>query len=172
MTYAIWQPGIGSTSSLPTTKEIDSNRIEVQRLLLTLASKSLYVPANVLPVKGVKALTYLATCPDKQIVLSVLCSQLNTVLNYNPASWRVPYDHVVYQDPKQLLVTYSLELLLAIIVYPIPEDTKGLVPKNYFRHFLGRVHRLQDFEFITEGMIRILNQPVSSLYPEPADLSC
>lgn len=32
-----------------------------------------------LPVKGVKAITYIATCPDKQIVLTVLCSLLNTV---------------------------------------------------------------------------------------------
>jgi hypothetical protein len=30
-------------------------------------------------VKGVKAITYIATCPDKQVVLSVLCSLLNTV---------------------------------------------------------------------------------------------
>jgi hypothetical protein len=30
-------------------------------------------------VKGVKAITYIATCSDKQVVLSVLCSLLNTV---------------------------------------------------------------------------------------------
>ena len=34
---------------------------------------------GILPVKGVKAITYLATCPDKQVVLSTLCSLLNTV---------------------------------------------------------------------------------------------
>jgi hypothetical protein len=34
---------------------------------------------GILPVKGVKAITYIATCPDKQVVLSVLCSLLNTV---------------------------------------------------------------------------------------------
>lgn len=35
--------------------------------------------ADVLSVKGVKAITYIASCPDKQVVLSLLCSQLNTV---------------------------------------------------------------------------------------------
>ena len=35
-------------------------------------------------------------------------------------------------------------------------------PKNYFRHFLGRLHRLQDFQFIVDGMLRTLNQPVNS----------
>ncbi|KAG8529681.1 uncharacterized protein KY384_005162 [Bacidia gigantensis] len=160
VTYAIWQPGIGCTTAMNASKEMESNRTEVMRLLLTLTSKSLYQPPHVLPTKGVRALTYLAACPDKQIVLSLLCSQLNTVLNYNAASWRVPYDHVVYKDPKQLLVTYSLEILLTIIVYPLPENSKGIVPKNYFRHFLGRLHRLQDFEFIADGIARALNQPL------------
>ena len=160
VTYAIWQKGVGCTATMTATKEMESNRIEILRLLLTLSSKSLYMPAHLLPIKGVKALTYLATCPDKQLVLSLLCSQLNTALNYNPATWRVPYDHVVYKDPKQLLVTYSLQLLLTLLLYPIPEDSKKNIPKNYFRHFLGRLHRLQDLEFLAEGMIRTLNQPV------------
>lgn len=34
---------------------------------------------DVLSVKGVNAITYITTCPDKQVVLSLLCSQLNTV---------------------------------------------------------------------------------------------
>ena len=132
---------------------------------------------DVLPTKGVKALTYITTCPDKQVVLSMLCSQLNTVssrlsikifvltdaqtLKYNPASWRVPYDHVVYKDPKQMLVSYCLQLLLVLLLYPIPEDGNGPASKNYFRHFLGRLHRPQDFQFLVDGMMRTLNQPVS-----------
>lgn len=35
--------------------------------------------AGLLPVQGVKAITYIATCPDKQVVLTLLCSLLNTV---------------------------------------------------------------------------------------------
>ncbi|KAL9098465.1 MAG: hypothetical protein Q9163_005880 [Psora crenata] len=166
VTYAIWQKGVGCTSAMSTSKEMESNRTEVLRLLLTLSSKSLYMPAHVLPGRGVKALTYLVTCPDKQLVLSLLCSQLNTALNYNPASWRVPYDHVVYKDPKQLLVTYSLQFLLTLLLYPIPENSKEYGSKNFFRHFLGRLHRLQDFEFMAEGMAKTLNQPlqISSSY--------
>jgi hypothetical protein len=80
-------------------------------------------------------------------------------LKYNPASWRVPYDHVVFKDQKQVLVTYSLQLLLVIILYPIPESVPGQT-KNFYRHFLGRLHRSQDFQFLVEGMTRILNQPV------------
>ena len=176
VTFAIWERGIGGSTSLNATKEMESNRVEVLRLMLTMTSKSLYLPTHALPVKGVKALTYIASCPDKQVVLSLLCSQLNTVLNYNPATWRMPYDHVVYKDPRQLLVTYSLEFLLVILLYPIPENDKGHTSKNYFRHFLGRLHRLQDFEYLSEGMMRTLKQPVSltskSLCPLLMHRSC
>ena len=97
VTYAIWQNGVGCVTPMQSSKEMENNRTEILRLLLTLSSKSLYMPArtyktitrvltsvrssksDLVPAKGVKALTYITTCPDKQIVLSLLCSQLNTV---------------------------------------------------------------------------------------------
>jgi hypothetical protein len=84
-------------------------------------------------------------------------------MKYNPAIWRVPYDHVVWKDSKQILVIYCLQLLLVILLYPIPEDGRGAPPKNYYRHYFGRLHRPQDFQFLVEGMTRILNQPVSEI---------
>ncbi|KAL1593827.1 hypothetical protein SLS60_010560 [Paraconiothyrium brasiliense] len=162
VTYAIWQSGVGCNTPTASTKEFENNRTEILRLLLTLASKSMYMSANVLPVTGVKAITYMATCSDKQVVLSVLCSLLNTTLKYNPASWRVPYDHVVFKDQKQILVTYCLQLLLVLILYPIPEPGTGTPPRNSFRYFLGRLHRPQDFQFLVDGMTRILNQPLQA----------
>ncbi len=79
VTYAIWQSGVGCNTSIPTTRERESNRCEILRLLLTLASHSMYLSPSVLPQQGTRALTYICSCPDKQIVLSVLCSLLNTV---------------------------------------------------------------------------------------------
>lgn len=79
VSYSIWQSGVGCNTAVPTTKEYESNRSEILRLLLTIASRSMYMSPNVLPTKGTKALTYICTCPDKQVVLSVLCSLLNTV---------------------------------------------------------------------------------------------
>ncbi len=81
VTYAIWVSGVGCNTSIGTSKEFESNRTEILRLLLTLTSQSMYVSANLLPVQGVKAISYIVTCPDKQVVLSVLCSLLNTVSN-------------------------------------------------------------------------------------------
>ena len=78
VTYAIWQSGVGCNTSVGTSKEFENNRTEILRLLLTLSSQSMYMSASLLPVTGVKAITYIVTCPEKQVVLSVLCSLLNT----------------------------------------------------------------------------------------------
>lgn len=127
ITYAIWQSGVGCNTSIASTKEFESNRCEILRLLLALTSQSMYIPANLLPVQGVRAITYIASCPDKQVVLSLLCSLLNTVsltsqperlekliitkaLKYNPVSWRVPYNPLALKEPKEALVTYSLQV--------------------------------------------------------------
>jgi hypothetical protein len=161
VSYAIWQSGVGCNAAVPTTREFESNRIEILRLLLTMAGQSMYTSANVLPGSGVRALTHICSCPDKQVVLSMLCSLLNTTLKFNPASWRVPYNPLQSKDPKQVLVTYALQFLLVVLIYPIPERD-GATPKNYYRHYLGRVHRAQDFQFMVDGMARILNQPLQA----------
>jgi hypothetical protein len=74
----------------------------------------------------------------------------------------VPYNALVFKDPKEILVTYALQFLLATLLYPIPEQNGMATPKNYYRHFLGRLHRPQDFQFLVDGMTRILNQPLQS----------
>ncbi|KAI1342254.1 high-temperature-induced dauer-formation protein-domain-containing protein [Xylariaceae sp. FL0016] len=162
VSYAIWQSGVGCNTALPTTKDYENNRCEILRLLLTIAGHSMYMSANVLPTRGIRALTYMCTCSEKQVVLSVLCSLLNTTLKYNPASWRVPINALVFRDSKEILVTYTLQLLLVLLLYPIPESASGSMRKNYYRHFLGRLHRPQDFQFIVDGMTRILNQPMQA----------
>ncbi|KAL7273727.1 hypothetical protein RUND412_003408 [Rhizina undulata] len=170
VSYAIWQSGVGCNTSVGTTKEFESNKIETLRLLLAITSKSMFMPANVLPVKGTKALTYMVTSSDKKIVLTLLCSLLNTTLKYNPASWRVPYDHVVFSDPRQVLVTYCLQLLLVLLLYPVPQGLPAQSPlKNNYRHYLGRLHRTVDFQFLVDGMTRVLNQPVRILHPSSND---
>jgi len=70
-----------------------------------------------------------------------------------------------------VLITYALQFLLAILLYPVPEQGDGVTPKNYYRHFLGRLHRPTDFQFIVDGMTRTLNQPLqanASLIPGTA----
>jgi High-temperature-induced dauer-formation protein len=42
VTYAIWQSGVGCNTPVGTSKEFESNRCEILRLLLTLTSKVSY----------------------------------------------------------------------------------------------------------------------------------
>jgi hypothetical protein len=79
VTYTIWSSGVGCNTPVAASRESESNRTEILRLLLTMTSRSMYMSANLLPVTGVKAISYIVTCPDKQVVLSTLCSLLNTV---------------------------------------------------------------------------------------------
>lgn len=96
ISYSIWQSGVGCNSAMGSNKEMENNRCEILRLLLTLTGKAMYMPSGkwlllryslafadrylgLLPVQGVKAITYITTCPDKQAVLTLLCSLLNTV---------------------------------------------------------------------------------------------
>ena len=50
VTYAIWESGVGCVSTVGTSKEFENNRCEVLRLLLTLASESIYMPASKLNI--------------------------------------------------------------------------------------------------------------------------
>ena len=45
--YSIWQSGVGCNTAMGSSKELESNRCEILRLLLTLTSKSMYMAASV-----------------------------------------------------------------------------------------------------------------------------
>jgi hypothetical protein len=44
--YSIWQSGIGSNTVMGSSKELETNRCEILRLLLTLTSKSMYMASS------------------------------------------------------------------------------------------------------------------------------
>lgn len=46
VSYTIWQSGVGCNSSVGSNRDLESNRTEIMRLLLTLASKSMYMPSS------------------------------------------------------------------------------------------------------------------------------
>lgn len=44
--YGIWETGVGCTSPMGTSRQFESNKIEVLRCLLALVSEGMYVPAS------------------------------------------------------------------------------------------------------------------------------
>lgn len=44
VSYSIWQSGVGCNSSMGSNKELENNRCEILRLLLTMTGKAMYMP--------------------------------------------------------------------------------------------------------------------------------
>ncbi len=110
----------------------------------------------------------------KNVVLSMLCSLLNTTMKFNPTTWRtLPYSSSFVSDAREILVSYSLQLLLVLLSYPLPKIGDqiiyaGSIPEgeiamvNQFRHYYKKLHRSNDFSFLVEGMSRVLQQPIQA----------
>lgn len=152
--YTIWETGVGCSTPMTTTHEMQANRIEVLRFLLSICSDCLYTTPNALAADGSKYLTYLVTQMDKRAAMSILCSLLNITLKYYPG-WKVPYDHMIISDRHRQLVTYSLQLLELLLVYLVPNGGR-----NLFRHYLSKIHRVQDLQFIADSLAKLLTQPI------------
>lgn len=160
--YSIWETGVGCTTPLNSTGEQDSNKIEILRFLLALVSDCLYTSPSALPIEGSKFLTYMVTKTNKRMAMAILCSLLNTSLKYSPR-WKVPYDHMLLSDGHKVLITYSLQFLEALLIYPIPESsqyTDGTAPKNIFRHLCSKIHKAEDLQFIADSLVKMLSQPI------------
>ena len=109
--------------------------------------------------------SYLVSSTDKKLILSLLCSFLNTAMKYNPAGWHLPYEHYVISDPKKLLVTYSLQTLLVLLTHDIqPENSTptNISQRNMYRLYMGKLHRTDDFQFVVDGINRLLSLPIQS----------
>lgn len=46
VSYSIWQSGVGCNSAMGSNKELENNRCEILRLLLTLTGKAMYIPSG------------------------------------------------------------------------------------------------------------------------------
>src|SRR5439155_8823913 len=69
-----------------------------------------------------KWIKYLVLKTERKLVLALLCSLLNTAVKYNPAGWGVPYNHVMFADTREMLVTLCLQVLLVLLDYRSPSN--------------------------------------------------
>ncbi|KAJ2956045.1 hypothetical protein NQZ79_g8054 [Umbelopsis isabellina] len=209
--YVIWETGVGSSTPIGSSKEIDLNRFETLRLLIVLLSKSMYIAPSVVLSEQDNWIHFVVARTERKIVLALLCSMLNTAAKYNPLGWGLPYNHVVFSDPRELLVVMCLRAVLVLLDYhspgqapygiaavevrdistgmarlsvegeqtpndkftittqpesPVTDQSSDMnlrsnqVMDNAFRHYLSKLHRPQDFQFLIDGMYRILSNPM------------
>ncbi|KAJ2481247.1 hypothetical protein EV174_003527, partial [Coemansia sp. RSA 2320] len=184
--YAIWENGIGQTSSLGSSKDHVSNRIEVLRLALVLASKTMYVPparAISIPNRALHAMAYNS---NKRMVLGLLCSLMNTSLKDRTQGWAIPYRNSAVMDPNDSLSLLSMQLLFVLLEYQAPQHSGGQAAvaecdtadaeasdstpsmvlvtgaetgaQNLFRVFTAKLHRTREFDYLIGGIIRLLEE--------------
>ncbi|KAK6456160.1 protein putatively [Scheffersomyces xylosifermentans] len=173
---SVWEPGIGNSSKYATPNLIvDSNRSEVLKLLLTLCSVSFYQSPATVIASGSRFMTLLVATTPRVELLTLVCSLTNLVCR---SARSLPEDNVlVYTNNSQLTemrhlcVTYSVQLLTAMVVYPLPANENllflegtGLVPtpkpSNMARVYMGKLHKESELLFLGSYLINILKQPV------------
>lgn len=184
ISYAIWEKGIGSTADLgPNSSAYDSNKTEVLRLLLVLLSRQIYSPPGSLFTHPSLYSLHICQKTPRRHVLTVLCSLINTVMNVTQPgvtigamAGKLPYNHLVFkgEDPRLNLVSTSFQVLSALLDFQsgsardnlIDEENQTYAPTlrtNAFRYFIAKLHRSQDFAFLLNGIILILEQEVASM---------
>ncbi|KAK2460561.1 hypothetical protein APHAL10511_007031 [Amanita phalloides] len=181
--YIIWEKGVGSTLDLGTSTTYDFHKIEVLRLLLVLLSKQIYVSPNSLFSKPSSYTLYAVQKTPRHKILTLLCSLLNTAMSsatandksFGTMAGKLPYNHLVFkgEDLRSTLVGLCLQNLCILLDFqsgsardratdgnngsPLPAART-----NAFRYFMMKLHRVQDFEFIHQGIIGILDQQIAA----------
>ncbi|XP_034941825.1 protein HID1 [Chelonus insularis] len=164
----IWEAGVGFAHSPPRYPILDANRTELLKLLLTCFSESMYNPPSDLSVMPNKWIQHFTSAENRH-ALPMFTSLINTVCAYNPVGLGVPYNHLIFTDSLEPLVDVALQILIVTLDH----DTTGsaatceesaIAGDNLFINYLSRIHRDEDFQFVLEGITRLLNNPLTQTY--------
>uniref|UniRef100_A0A8H7Y292 RecA family profile 1 domain-containing protein n=1 Tax=Psilocybe cubensis TaxID=181762 RepID=A0A8H7Y292_PSICU len=180
--YVIWEKGIGSANSLGNTTMYDSNKTEVLRLLLVLLSRQIYLPAASLFTHPALPSLHIVEKMPRRDVLTILCSLLNTAMNSSTTdtitigtiAGKLPYNHLVFkgEDPRTTLITTSLQVLCVLLDFQSGpardqlldgQNSSPTAKTNTFRYFIMKLHRTQDFEYLLDGIIGIMEQQIATV---------
>lgn len=182
----VWEPGLEVPGNYRDTKvNIDSNRLEIVRLMLVLFSKSLYVPASEIVSTGSRFLTVLITATDGR-KFYILCLSLWNIIarsihsndngsssstgnNNNVNGLDIPVEE--HKKLRILMVTNSLQLFTLMVVYPLPKKdlsflfkhnilSKNETPRTRSRIFLSRVTNSKDIQMIIKTFTAPLFKPI------------
>ncbi|PVU86635.1 hypothetical protein BB561_006629 [Smittium simulii] len=157
--YPIWADGIGvrfsTATTLTTNNEIFSNRLEVLRFILALISKDLYSPAQTILESQNKILLFIITHSNSQLLLSVLCSLLNSALRVNKSNLlQIGYKSEFLSNDNQSLVSIYSALLFSVFMSSLNYSGGK---KNRFYSFVTKIYQKPDFDSIINNSMAIIN---------------
>lgn len=160
--YGLWQSGIACDTTVVSSKELESRRTEIMRLLLALESKPIYVSPGEYIDYGVHAVQCITRHHDKRRIQSLLCSLFNTIIKYHPDSW-LPFDPRNPQGDniRETHVKVCLHFLLINLLNRAPWEEGGK-DKNEFRLQFSYLHKPKHFQFLADGIFKILRRPLEA----------
>ncbi|XP_071814665.1 protein HID1-like isoform X3 [Apostichopus japonicus] len=172
----IWEAGVGFAISPPHNAQLDQNRTELLKLLLTCFSETMYLPpvsdAHSIPNQWI---TYLCSS-DNRHALPLFTSLLNIACAYDPVGYGMPYNHLLFNDTREPLVEVAAQILVVTLDHTqsspnastsidgIEDSGEHGLTDNLFVNYLSRIHREEDFRFILKGITRLLNNPLIQTY--------
>lgn len=167
----IWEAGVGFAHSPPHHPQIESNRTELLKLLLTCFSETMYQPPADLSTCPNRWIAYLTSAENRH-ALPMFTSLLNAVCAYDPVGLGVPYNHLIFSDSLEPLVEAALQILIVTLDHDTSISSnegeevsiQTSSPDNLFINYLSRIHRDEDFQFILKGVTRLLNNPLVQTY--------
>ncbi|KAE8537640.1 hypothetical protein D1P53_005696 [Cryptococcus gattii VGV] len=177
--------------NIGSSPDLDRNKTEVLRFLMILLSSPLYTPPTSLSTTPNPPLFTLTHTLERRLVLSLLCSFLNTSLTRDPADPTGPGGSggglagivgglgklgslgglgLRAGEERRTLVRLCMGVLLVALDYKMDAPTEGGgavmgegKEENAFRYFLSKLHRKEDFTFILDGILAILAEYHASL---------
>lgn len=151
----IWEKGIGSTVSIGNTAELDRNKTEVLRECMTrlkltkgfltiLLSTTIYTSPHALSNTPNPPLEHLTHALERRLVLSLLCSLLNTSLAplATGVTGQIPYNHLISNaaEERRTLVRSCFTVLLVALDYQRDAGLQmGERDENAFRYFISKL---------------------------------
>lgn len=172
---SVWEPGIGVTSKYQVPDLIlEANRTSLLKLLLTLCGVSLYQLPSQIVSNGSLFLTLLVASLPRIEVLTLVCSLINVLCrSVRPSA----LDNMLqFNDPtikyaRYSYVTYCIQLLTLMVVYPLPKDSPFLKqyslvpdnvkPYNMARLYLGKLHKDNEILFLSSSLINHLRSAIN-----------
>ncbi|KAL3315180.1 hypothetical protein Ciccas_006186 [Cichlidogyrus casuarinus] len=172
----IWQAGVGFAQNQSANTFHDSNRGEILKLLLTCFSETMYLDQDEAQNHENLWIKYF-TSSENRHALPLFASLLNILCAYDPVGFGLPYNHLVFNDPREPLVEAAAQILCVVLepenTFPrtrnVSVDSESSLPggsfgDNLFVNYMSRIHRDEDFAFILSGMSRLLNNPLIQTY--------
>ncbi|PKI85111.1 hypothetical protein MVES1_000828 [Malassezia vespertilionis] len=156
--FTIWEAGIGCSVDLEnTTSAHMERRTEVMRLLISMLSKPMYTTPALLMQTQFTALDFIACDLERPVVLSFLCSLLNTISNYRQADrWSLVGARDLVRD---IHTSVCFQVLGALLSYE--DSSMNQVKKNMFRHYVMKLYRVSDFAFLATGISKVFGECMS-----------